>query len=315
MTFDDGTDGVLLYRQLATELRYRIAMGNLEPGDRLPSLREGERRWGVSLHTVRRAYRALEDEGLVETRDRSGTRVSPHPPQVEASRDGDRFASTVLRLARERFGWDVDRLLTRIEQQARETAPVDDRVWVAECSDWLSARLARQISARWDVDARPWRLDDVGSAPPGLLVSTFYHHLDVTRRAGPRTTEPVFLTVELDPTYLNEVEQALSSRARRLLLCGVEPGTTRAMARDLRTAINLESGHGIDIAMAVTRVPSTLVDRASADTLVVCSPENWDALDDARRKLPHVLPHASRFRPEALEKLGANRGWPAVGNS
>jgi DNA-binding transcriptional MocR family regulator len=60
------------YRRLADELGDAIREGVLRPGDRLPSVRETCRNRGVSPSTVFQAYGLLEDQGLVEPRERSG---------------------------------------------------------------------------------------------------------------------------------------------------------------------------------------------------------------------------------------------------
>jgi LacI family repressor for deo operon, udp, cdd, tsx, nupC, and nupG len=49
-------------------------------GDRLPSVRHLAAALGINLHTVRSAYRNLEEDGLVETRHGSGTFVLPRDP-------------------------------------------------------------------------------------------------------------------------------------------------------------------------------------------------------------------------------------------
>lgn len=63
-------------RSLLERLRNRIVgalhVGYLHPGDRLPSYRQLSREWEVDHRPVARAYRALEAEGLVEVRGRSG---------------------------------------------------------------------------------------------------------------------------------------------------------------------------------------------------------------------------------------------------
>lgn len=65
---------------LITRLRDRIVsglhLGRLHSGDRLPSIREVVAETGVNDRTVARAYRALEAEGLVEIRGRSGVYVA-----------------------------------------------------------------------------------------------------------------------------------------------------------------------------------------------------------------------------------------------
>jgi DNA-binding transcriptional regulator YhcF (GntR family)/AcrR family transcriptional regulator len=64
------------YRQIVAEIRARILAGDLRPGERVPSIREIARRWGVALATATRAMAALRDDGLVETRVGAGTVVS-----------------------------------------------------------------------------------------------------------------------------------------------------------------------------------------------------------------------------------------------
>ncbi|MDM0050225.1 PLP-dependent aminotransferase family protein [Variovorax sp. J22R115] len=61
-----------LYRQLATHYLDAIRAGSLRPGDKLPSLRSLMRQHGISLSTALQFCRALESEGWVEARDRSG---------------------------------------------------------------------------------------------------------------------------------------------------------------------------------------------------------------------------------------------------
>lgn len=63
-----------------SSLRYRVEraleMGALKTGDRLPSARELSKEMGADPRVILAAYRALEQEGLVEIRPRSGNYVS-----------------------------------------------------------------------------------------------------------------------------------------------------------------------------------------------------------------------------------------------
>lgn len=61
-------------RQVAADLRRLVA--TLAPGDRLPSVSDLERHFGVAKNTVREAVQMLRDEGLVEARHGSGTFVA-----------------------------------------------------------------------------------------------------------------------------------------------------------------------------------------------------------------------------------------------
>jgi GntR family transcriptional regulator len=66
------------YRQLAAILRARIHSGEYPPGRRLPSIIELSGEAGVSVKTVQRALKVLEDEGLVVIVANRGTFITNH---------------------------------------------------------------------------------------------------------------------------------------------------------------------------------------------------------------------------------------------
>lgn len=63
---------VSLLKRLRNYVVARMHIGRLQPGDQLPSYRVLSERWDVDHRMIARAYRALEAEGLVEIRGRSG---------------------------------------------------------------------------------------------------------------------------------------------------------------------------------------------------------------------------------------------------
>jgi molybdate-binding protein/DNA-binding transcriptional regulator YhcF (GntR family) len=70
------TKGQPEYAQIAEQVRLAVARGTLHPGDRLESVRELAARLGVNASTVARAYRELEQAGVIETHGRRGTLVA-----------------------------------------------------------------------------------------------------------------------------------------------------------------------------------------------------------------------------------------------
>jgi len=81
-----------LYRQVQDQLIGDILRGRTPVGSRLPSLRRLAEDLGVSRITVEAAYEALEAQGLIEARARSGTFVTrhgghvPEPPESSQGR-------------------------------------------------------------------------------------------------------------------------------------------------------------------------------------------------------------------------------------
>ncbi|MEO3930020.1 TetR/AcrR family transcriptional regulator C-terminal domain-containing protein [Micromonosporaceae bacterium B7E4] len=71
------------YRRIVTEIRRRIAAGELRPGDRVPSTRRITAEWGVAMATATKVLTVLGQEGLVRAVPGIGTVVAePEPPPV-----------------------------------------------------------------------------------------------------------------------------------------------------------------------------------------------------------------------------------------
>ena len=86
--------GIALWRQIHEQLRNDILNGVLKPGGMLPTEHALAEQFSVNRHTVRRAISALAEQGLVETRQGSGTYV-PEAVMDYAVKKRTRFSETV----------------------------------------------------------------------------------------------------------------------------------------------------------------------------------------------------------------------------
>lgn len=66
-----------MYLQIMEQIRRRIAAGDWPPGTEMPSIRQLAMALSVSVITVKRAYRDLEQEGVIVTRHGKGSMVAP----------------------------------------------------------------------------------------------------------------------------------------------------------------------------------------------------------------------------------------------
>lgn len=80
----DAKSGVPFYRQIIQQVKFGIANGSLQPGDRLPTVRQLAVDLSINPNTVIRAYREMEIEGVLETQQGSGTFVSGQRPEIDA---------------------------------------------------------------------------------------------------------------------------------------------------------------------------------------------------------------------------------------
>ncbi len=100
------------YAQIAGQIRRAVLDGTLSPGERLATVRQMASDLGVAENTVARAYRELEEAGLVVTAGRRGTFVAP-------GLDREGLARGELERAARRFADEVRGLgLSRAEAVA-----------------------------------------------------------------------------------------------------------------------------------------------------------------------------------------------------
>jgi GntR family transcriptional regulator len=75
------SDNLAIYDQLVRQVKFAVASGAIRPGEFVLSVRELARDLAVNPNTVARAYRQLQDEGVLETVRGTGLAVAKGAPQ------------------------------------------------------------------------------------------------------------------------------------------------------------------------------------------------------------------------------------------
>ena len=90
-----------LYLQIKDQIRYRIAVGDLKPGDEIPSIRALAVVTRVSVITVKRAYLELELEGIIQTRQGRGSFIAENVDLSDALKEQelDQHLEAAVRVA------------------------------------------------------------------------------------------------------------------------------------------------------------------------------------------------------------------------
>lgn len=94
---DDGTPP---YEQVRAQISEQARSGALPVGYRLPTVRGLAETLGLAANTVAKAYRALEADGVIETRGRNGTLIAAagEAAEREVASAAQDFASRARRL-------------------------------------------------------------------------------------------------------------------------------------------------------------------------------------------------------------------------
>ena len=114
------------YEQVRSQLAAAIESGRLRPAARLPTVRRLASDLGLAVNTVARAYRELEQAGLVETRGRQGSFVAGPPSQT---RQLAVAAARAFLLRMQELGFDDAEAMVIVRHEAEKAS---DPGWVPQ---------------------------------------------------------------------------------------------------------------------------------------------------------------------------------------
>ncbi len=105
----ESSSAVPVYRQIVDQIRYQIASGILEAGDRLPSVRELARQLPANQNTVLKAYDFLAQGGLISRRQGDGTFVEEVKSTIKKSERLRQLAGILAQAAAQAVHFQIGR--------------------------------------------------------------------------------------------------------------------------------------------------------------------------------------------------------------
>ncbi|MCX4637948.1 GntR family transcriptional regulator [Streptomyces sp. RPA4-5] len=111
------------FEQVRTQIADQARDGGLPVGYKLPTVRGLAEELGLAANTVAKAYRALETDGVIETRGRNGSFIAA--AGEAADKEAAAAAESYARRAR-RLGLDHHAARAAVEEALRATYGADD---------------------------------------------------------------------------------------------------------------------------------------------------------------------------------------------
>ena len=100
-----------IYIQIMDQIKHKIAVGLLKPGDQLPTVRQMATDLRINFNTVARSYKLLDEEGIISTQHGRGTYILDLPSEENGNKlrfeDLQRLAANLL-LEAEKLGFEPD---------------------------------------------------------------------------------------------------------------------------------------------------------------------------------------------------------------
>ena len=291
--------------QIYWQLAYQIESGRLQPGTRLPPVRELGAVLRVNPNTVRAVYRRLADAGYVIGRHGAGTRVVDRPP---VRRGSDALAGIVAETLRRaaQLGFTPDEVaqatFTAATERKRPGPHV--RVLFAECTTADANVDAERINEAFPdrVEAIPVLLEEL---PDRLdryhydLVATTTFHADEAQAYVAGRVPVVAMLV--GPGYMSLVHEVvgLPSGSKVGLVCGSSRGV-----ENIAEVLVLAGATGVDIISAVAHTDEEieLVDR-EADLVLLSREAMALGLENRFERPERLREWTYEFDPAAFELL------------
>lgn len=118
----DFRSGVPIYLQVVERIKERIVDGRLKPGDQLPTVRALAQELRINFNTVARAYRILDEAGVISTQQGRGTYILEMPPPEVSAEIRRRAVRALIQRAlieAERMGASPDEFVDFVNEQVR----------------------------------------------------------------------------------------------------------------------------------------------------------------------------------------------------
>ena len=119
----DFRAGSPIYIQIVEQIRQQVASGELKPDDQLPTVRQLASELRVNFNTIARAYRILDEAGLISTQQGRGTYIlEGTTPEVSRSikeQSLQEMASTFL-VETKQLGFSLEEIVQEMKNANNE---------------------------------------------------------------------------------------------------------------------------------------------------------------------------------------------------
>ena len=118
------TNGVPPYQQIVTQVKTMVAAGRLRAGEELPPIRVLAEQLIVNPNTVAKAYRELEQLGLVVKRSTAGTFIAEMAEPLAKAECHKLLADRIVDLLveAEQMNISVEEVIALVREQAKQNA-------------------------------------------------------------------------------------------------------------------------------------------------------------------------------------------------
>lgn len=296
--------GLPIYLQVKRRIESLISSGQWKRGQRLPTERALAAELGVSRNTVSLAYRQLEAEGLITSRQGRGTFVAEADDILRMENKRERLNRVIDSALDDALalGVNPDEFLQVMSRRVEERRKMlsDVKIAFVECNREQLDYFSKELELGTGVKVLPVLTDDLvrGAeearetvARSDMVVTTFFH-LDEVRASFPERSEDV-LGIALDPDMETIVRIArLPPGSNVLLVC-----ISERFAERVKKSIELAGITEVNIETVTDRDPEVIQDKLKGKRAVIVSPGRQKEVSAMAKRGTQIIEFV--YRPDA----------------
>lgn len=304
-----------VHEQIKNQIRLALAIGDLHPGDYLPSIRRADSRLQVGLATIRRAYEELADAGIVTLERGRGAFVSKDASTAAADSPIEQFEEIFQFLSsdlkkRKLVPSTFARFLFSRTLQAEQKRP---SIAVIEESATLTADYVEQLGQAWQLPIAGLTVRDVKqmSAEKRATFSCFFldYYVQGIAKSLLRGSSP--LIIPMDVEFRPEMNADLNGLARGAQVALVLEDSEFDRKATYIQKLFEKSFHAKQLRFQLFRESEAVLSKLLADKKlprVYVGNQVWDHLDAKTREHRHIRRPLFRITAECLK-----RTWGLIG--
>ncbi|MFN7948791.1 MAG: GntR family transcriptional regulator [Blastocatellia bacterium] len=315
--FVDKASKMPLYLQLKDQIEYYISTGAIKENHQLPPVYELAETLGINFETVRKAYKELQQEGLISMKRGQGTFITLHSTAREKRAallaektdlpDLPALAGSIRHLVGQarRLGTGREELQQMVAQ-AWEEAVRENRgpvVIFTECNQLQVREISAYLNQHLQMQVEPVLLDELGAAISACrsdgcrqlhLITTGFHINEVRATIEKLAEQTGNLVINLDVLITNMSPEtrrqidALGQDARIGFICR-DPESAQLYRDLLRVELDNSNLNLTCCTLAEQELVQDLYRRA--DLLLVSPP----VFEEVRRSAPPRIPVLNVF--------------------
>lgn len=215
-----------IYQQLVDKIRAAVKLGDLLPGQKLPTVQELADQLCVAKGTIKRAYDELEHSGLLEKIQGRGTFICYQPADSGSRKEKAMAAIDVLLDELEEMGFSATEINIFLDLKQRQRAENLSTVKVAvvECNPENLSQLSEQLRRIKGIELYSYLLDGIQAYPYKLdeemdLVITTAEHAEYMESILPDRKKISRIAMRLSFDTLTGVVKLRSGERAGILCC------------------------------------------------------------------------------------------------